>query len=310
METQPAELSSESLPQNQGGITMAMSINTNVASLNAQRNLSVSQSQLSKSMQRLSSGLRINSAADDSAGLAISENLRGQIRSQNQATRNANDGVSLIQTAEGALNETSSILVRMRELAQQSATSTVGSTERGYIQNEFAKLSSEIDRISSTAEFNGTKLLDGSISSGATAKMDFQVGTRNTTNDVIGLTIGKMNSASMKIDSTWSSGKAGGTIDVNTQTGAQAALTAIDNAVASVSNTRGDLGATQNRLQSTINNLQVAMENTSAAESRIRDVDVASETATMTRNNILTQAGTAILAQANQSPQAALKLLG
>ena len=289
---------------------MALSINTNVASLNAQRNLSVSQSQLSKSMQRLSSGLRINNAADDSAGLAISENLRGQVRSQNQASRNANDGVSMIQTAEGALNETSAILVRMRELAQQSATGTVGSTERGYIQNEFSKLTSEIDRISSTTEFNGTKLLDGSISSGATAKMDFQIGTRNTTNDVIGLTVGKMDTKSMGIDSKTTSGTTTGTISVTDQASAQKALDAIDSAVASVSSTRGDLGSTQNRLQSTINNLQVAMENTSAAESRIRDVDVAAETATMTRNNILTQAGTAILAQANQSPQAALKLLG
>lgn len=279
---------------------MALSINTNVASLNAQRNLSVSQSQLNKSMQRLSSGLRINSAADDTAGLAISENLRGQVRSMNQASRNANDGVSMIQTAEGALNETSAILVRMRELAQQASTGTVGTTEKGYVQAEFSKLSSEIDRISKTTEFNGTQLLDGSIST-TTTKMDFQIGTRNTTDDRIGFTAGKMDSSSMGLTSS---------IKVDTAANAQTALTAIDAAIASVSSTRGDLGATQNRLQSTINNLQVASENTSAAESRIRDVDVASETATMTRNNILTQAGTAILAQANQSPQAALKLLG
>jgi flagellin len=277
---------------------MALSINTNVGSLNAQRNLSVSQGQLNKSMQRLSSGLRINNAADDTAGLAISENLRGQIRSQNQASRNANDGVSLIQTAEGALNETSAILVRMRELAQQASTGTVGTTEKGYVQAEFAKLSSEIDRIASTTEFNGTKLLDGSISTNAT-KMDFQIGTRNTGNDRIGITVGNMNSSSMGLSS----------VTVDTAANAQSALTSIDTAIASVSSTRGDLGATQNRLQSTINNLQVAIENTSAAESRIRDVDVAAETATMTRNNILTQAGTAILAQANQAPQAALSLL-
>ena len=278
---------------------MALSINTNVASLNAQRNLSVSQSQLNKSMQRLSSGLRINSAADDTAGLAISENLRGQVRSMNQASRNANDGVSMIQTAEGALNETSAILVRMRELAQQASTGTVGTTEKGYVQAEFSKLSSEIDRISKTTEFNGTQLLDGSIST-TTTKMDFQIGTRNTTDDRIGFTAGKMDSSSMGLTSS---------IKVDTAANAQTALTAIDAAIASVSSTRGDLGATQNRLQSTINNLQVASENTSAAESRIRDVDVASETAIMTRNNILTQAGTSILSQANQAPQQALSLL-
>ena len=276
---------------------MSLSINTNVASLNAQRNLSVSQSQLNKSMQRLSSGLRINSASDDSAGLSISENLRGQIRSQSQATRNANDGVSMIQTAEGALNETSAILIRMRELAQQSSTGTIGSTERGYIQNEFSKLTSEIDRISATTEFNGTQLLNGNISSSG---VEFQIGTRNTGNDRISLSVGKMDSSSMGL---------GSSVKVDSAAGSQAALTAIDTAIASVSSTRGDLGATQNRLQSTINNLQVAMENTSSAESRIRDVDVASETAIMTRNNILTQAGTAILSQANQSPQLALKLL-
>ena len=278
---------------------MALSINTNVASLNAQRNLSVSQSQLNKSMQRLSSGLRINNAADDTAGLAISENLRGQVRSMNQASRNANDGVSMIQTAEGALNETSAILVRMRELAQQASTGTVGTTEKSYVQAEFLKLTSEIDRIAATTEFNGTKLLNGNIS--AAAAMDFQIGTRNTGNDRIGITVGNMNATSMGLIAG---------VKVSSATEAQAALTAIDTAIASISSTRGDLGATQNRLQSTINNLQVAEENTSAAESRIRDVDVASETANMTRNNILTQAGTAILAQANQSPQAALKLLG
>ena len=278
---------------------MALSINTNVGSLNAQRNLSVSQGQLNKSMQRLSSGLRINSAADDTAGLAISENLRGQIRSQNQASRNANDGVSLIQTAEGALNETSAILVRMRELAQQAATGTVGTTEKGYVQAEFKKLTAEIDRISATTEFNGIQLLDGNISTGGATKMDFQIGTRTTSSDQIGLTVGKMDSSSLGI----------GTIGVTDATQSLLSLTALDKAIASVSSTRGDLGATQNRLQSTINNLQVAIENTSAAESRIRDVDVAAETATMTRNNILTQAGTAILAQANQAPQAALSLL-
>ncbi len=285
---------------------MALSINTNVASLNAQRNLSVSQGQLSKSMQRLSSGLRINSASDDAAGLAISENMRGQVRSMNQASKNANDGISMIQTAEGSLNETSAILVRMRELATQSATGTVGSTERGYIQSEVNKLSSEIDRIAGSTEFNGQKLLNGSLDGtggGKVNTMTFQIGARNVaTNDTIDLKI--KNASTMNI-----TGGTSDTVNVSDQVSAQKALDTLDAAIISVSSQRANLGATQNRLQSTMNNLQVAVENTSAAESRIRDVDVASETAIMTRNNILTQAGTAILSQANQAPQAALSLL-
>ncbi len=285
---------------------MALSINTNVASLNAQRNLSVSQGSLSKSMQRLSSGLRINSAGDDAAGLAISENMRGQVRSMNQASKNANDGVSMIQTAEGSLNETSAILVRMRELATQAATGTVGSTERGYIQSEVNKLSSEIDRIAGSTEFNGQKLLNGALDGATTAKtntMTFQIGARNVTNnDTIDLKIKNADTKSI-------TGGTSDTVIVSDQTSAQKALDTLDAAIISVSSQRANLGATQNRLQSTMNNLQVAVENTSAAESRIRDVDVASETAIMTRNNILTQAGTAILSQANQAPQAALSLL-
>lgn len=284
---------------------MALSINTNVASINAQRNLASSQLSLNKSLQRLSSGMRINTAADDAAGLAISENFRGLLRSMNQATRNANDGVSLLQTAEGALNETSSMLVRMRELAQQAATGTVGSTERGYIQNEIDKLASEIDRISKTTEFNGTMLLDGSLST--SGSMEFQIGARNTVNDRIGMMVNSADSHTFGVGTQKANGNAD--ISVTDQTSAQSALNSIDSAIASVSQVRGDLGATQNRLQSTINNLQVAIENTSASESRIRDTDIAAETANMTRNNILTQAGTAILAQANQAPQAALSLL-
>ncbi len=290
---------------------MALSINTNVASLNAQRNLSVSQGQLSKSMQRLSSGLRINGAADDAAGLAISENMRGQIRSMNQAARNANDGVSLVQTAEGSLNETSAILIRMRELSTQSATGTVGSTERNYIQGEVNKLSSEIDRIANSTEFNGQKLLDGSLS--GTSAVKFQIGARNVTNnDTISLAISKTDTASIfsgKTSSVTTNGVTATALNVSDQTSAQKALDTLDAAIISISSVRSSLGATQNRLQSTINNLQVGIENTSAAESRIRDVDVASETASLTRSNILTQAGMAILAQANQAPQSALSLL-
>ena len=290
---------------------MTLSINTNVASLNAQRNLSVSQGQLSKSMQRLSSGLRINGAADDAAGLAISENMRGQIRSMNQAARNANDGVSLVQTAEGSLNETSAILIRMRELSTQSATGTVGSTERNYIQGEVNKLSSEIDRIANSTEFNGQKLLDGSLS--GTSAVKFQIGARNVTNnDTISLAISKTDTASIfsgKTSSVTTNGVTATALNVSDQTSAQKALDTLDAAIISISSVRSSLGATQNRLQSTINNLQVGIENTSAAESRIRDVDVASETASLTRSNILTQAGMAILAQANQAPQSALSLL-
>lgn len=276
---------------------MALTVNTNIASLNAQRNLTTTQTQLNKSLQRLSSGLRINSAADDAAGLAISEGMRSQVRSMNQAVRNANDGVSLVQTAEGALNEVSNILVRMRELATQSATGTVSSEQRAYIDNEFTQLKGEIDRISSATSFNGTSLL--SNASGAT--VSFQVGAGATTNDTIAVTISASSASSIGVGTASVSGANGAN--------ATAALTAIDSAITSVSNIRGTLGAVQNRLQSTINNLQVSVENLSAAESRIRDVDVASETAAMTRAQILTQAGTSILAQANQTPQSALSLL-
>lgn len=261
---------------------MALTINTNIASLNAQRNLSTTQNALSKSMERLSSGLRINSAADDAAGLAISVGMNAQVKSMNQAIRNANDGVSLAQTAEGSLSETTNILTRMRELAMQSATGTITDPQRTSIENEFKQLSSEIDRISGTA--------------GTTT---FQVGTNSGSNDTISLTTTASTVSSMSLTTT----------TVSTQAGSQAALGAIDSALTSVSTLRGTLGAVQNRLQSTISNLQVNVENTSAALSRIRDVDVAAETANMTRANILVQAGVSILAQANQTPQTALKLL-
>ncbi|SNB47028.1 flagellin [Geobacter sp. DSM 9736] len=276
---------------------MALTVNTNIPSLNAQRNLTITQSQLSKSLQRLSSGLRINSAADDAAGLAISEGMRSQIRSMNQAVRNANDGVSLVQTAEGALNEVSNILVRMRELATQAATGTVSSDQRSYINNEFNQLKNEIDRIASATQFNGTSLF---TATGGTA-VSFQVGAGATTNDTIAVTINAAGASSIGVGTASVSG--------STTAAASAALSSIDSAITSVNNIRGTLGAVQNRLQSTINNLQVSVENLSAAESRIRDVDVASETAAMTRAQILTQAGTAILSQANQTPQAALSLL-
>jgi flagellin len=275
---------------------MALVINTNVASLNAQRNLTSTQLQLSKSMERLSSGLRINRAGDDAAGLAISQNMQANIRSMNQAVRNANDGISLVQTAEGALNETSNILLRMRELATQAANGVLSSSQRDNIQVEFKNLQQEIDRISAVTDFNGTKLLNGDLSAGTT----LQVGTGTTSNDTVSVTVGKADTATLSVSANF----------VSTQAGAQSALTAIDSAISLVSTARGNLGAVQNRLQSTINNLQVAVENTSAANSRIVDVDVAAETANMTKAQILAQAGVSVLSQANQNPQLALKLLG
>lgn len=275
---------------------MALVINTNVASLNAQRNLNSTQLQMSKSMERLSSGLRINRAGDDAAGLAISQNMQANIRSMNQAVRNANDGISLVQTAEGALNESSNILLRMRELATQAANGVLSQSQRDNIQVEFKNLQSEIDRISAVTDFNGTKLLNGALSAGTT----LQVGTGTTANDTVSVTINKSDTTTLSVTSNF----------VSTQAAAQSALTAIDSAIQSVSTARGNLGAVQNRLQSTINNLQVAVENTSAANSRIVDVDVAAETANMTKAQILAQAGVSVLSQANQSPQLALKLLG
>lgn len=281
---------------------MAVTINTNVASINAQRNLNRTQKSLMGNFGRLSTGLRINTAADDAAGLAISEKLKAQIRSLSQAERNANDGVSLLQTAEGAMNETSGILIRMRELAVQSANGTVGSTERGFLNQELGALRSEIDRIAGVTEFNGATLLSGGTTGTA---FSFQVGTGASGNDTISVTIAGMASADL-------GGATGGlgTLDITTVTGAQAALSVIDTAVNNVSSARATLGSAQNRLNVTIANLGSARENMAAANSRIRDVDVASETAALTRNNILLQAGASVLAQANQSPQVALSLLG
>ena len=280
---------------------MGFTIQTNVASLNAQRNLATNQSDLSSSLSRLSSGYRITRAGDDAAGLAISENLRAQVRGLQQASRNANDGISLVQTAEGGLNEISNILIRLRELSIQASSDNVGSTERDYIHKEFSQLRSEIDRIANTTEFNGTKLLDGTASSTA---LDFQVGIRNTTNDRISITVAGATAAKIGGSSTKLSASV-----VSTKVQAQSTIGVIDSAIQNISSVRARLGALQNRLQSTVNNLGVQTENLSAANSRIRDVDVASETARLTRSQILVQASTAILAQANAAPQQVLSLL-
>ena len=276
---------------------MGLRINTNVASINAQRNLMGTKLGLDKSLEKLSSGYRINRAGDDAAGLAISENLRAQTRGLKQASRNAQDGVSLVQVAEGGLNEISSILIRLRELAVQAASDTIGPVERQFLNVEYDQLVSEIDRIADGTEFNGTQLLSGTGSI-----LDFQVGTRNDPNiDRLSFDASKAdaNGAALGVNLTSVADKAS----------AQNSLAAIDSAIVSVSAMRADFGAIQNRLQSTIGNIAVSVENLSAANSRIRDVDVAEETAEMTRNNILLQAGTSVLAQANSTSNTALSLL-
>ena len=273
---------------------MGLRINTNIASLNAQRNLTQSTSKLNRSLERLSSGLRITRAADDAAGLAISERFRAEIRSLSQAERNANDGVSLLQVAEGALNETSGILIRLRELAVQSANGTLGQGERDALNDEFKAQVNEINRIASVTEFNGTQILNTTGTS-----ITFQIGANNTTDDRITVT---------GVDAT-ASGIGVSALDISSLSGAQAALSSLTTAINQVASLRGQFGAAQNRLESAIRSIEIAVENTSAAESRIRDVDVAAETAELTKNQVLQSAGISVLAQANTSSQAVLKLL-
>ncbi|MBI5638223.1 MAG: flagellin FliC [Nitrospinae bacterium] len=283
---------------------MALRVYNNLFSVNAQRNLATNSSALGSSLEKLSSGLRINKAADDAAGLSISEGLRSQIRSLNQATRNGNDGISLINTAEGALSEQSSILVRMRELASQAATGTVGSTERRTIDREFQALKSEIDRISAVTEFNGQKLVDGSLSSAATSSVVIQVGIRATSNDRLSL------NTAVDLTAITTTGLAVQNTNVLTAQSALNSLANIDSAITKVTDGRGRLGAVQNRLVHTLANLSVSAENLTAAESQIRDADYATEISKFTRNQILVQASTSILAQANLVPQTVLQLLG
>ena len=291
---------------------MALTINTNVASLNAQRNLSGSQSSLGTAMQRLSSGLRVNSAKDDAAGLAISNRMTSQIRGLNQAVRNANDGISLAQTAEGALQESTNILQRMRELAVQSANDTNSSADRASIQSEVTQLIDELDRIATTTKFNGRGLLNGS-----TAGALFQVGA--DANQTISITIANVSAgdlgnfvaaAGSGSAATPAAGVTIASVTVSTASGAQAAIESIDAAIGQIDGIRGNLGAVQNRFESTIANLSNISENLSSARSRILDADIAQETSNMTKFNILQQAGVSILAQANQAPQLALSLLG
>jgi flagellin len=277
---------------------MGFRINTNISSLSAQRSLSKSNAKTENTLAQLSSGTRITKSADDAAGLAISEKLKANIRSSQQADRNANDGISMVQTAEGGLNEISSMLTRLRELSIQSASDTVGDTERSFTDMEYQNLKQEIERVSQVTEFNGTKLLDGSGD-----KLDFQIGINNDDfQDRISYDAQKTNS------STESLGIDG--IGVTSKEGAQDSLATLDAAIDNVSGQRANLGALQNRLVSTSNNLQTSVENLSAANSRIRDVDYAKASADNARNNILNQAGTSVLAQANAQGQNALRLIG
>jgi len=277
---------------------MGLRISTNVASINAQRNLKGNTDNLSRSLARLSSGYRINQAADDAAGLAISENLKAQLRGMKQASRNAQDGISLVQVAEGGLNEISNIMTRFRELAVQAASDTIGDTERKYLDVEYQQLKSEVQRIAETTRFNGLDLLNGSG-----GQVDIQVGVFND---------------SFKDRISFNTAAASATLaslgllaeSVGSKLQAQTSISAVDQAIVSINAMRANFGAVQNRLSSTIQNLQIADENLSAANSRIRDTDVASESAELARNTIMQQAAVSVIQQANSMPNLALKLLG
>jgi flagellin len=273
---------------------MALIVNNNPASIAAQRNLSINTLGLNRSVERLSSGLRITRAADDAAGLGLSESLRAQIRSINQATRNASDGISLTQIADGAAATIGSLLTRLRELASQSASGTVGNTERSYIDQEFVALRSEIDRIAQTTEFNGQALTSGSSISFSVA-----IGFRSGTGNTLDLALNDITTSSLGLSS----------VNVSSSANATSALANVDSAISAIASARAEYGSIQNRFEATIANLQVTSENLTAAESRIRDADIALETSIFTKNQILVQAGIATLAQANTLPQQALALL-
>ncbi|MCX6119872.1 MAG: flagellin, partial [Proteobacteria bacterium] len=307
---------------------MGLRIRTNVASLNSQRRLGSSTEALQNSMNKLSSGSRINKAADDAAGLAVSENLRADVRGLNQAKRNANDGISLVQTAEGGLEETSNMLVRLRELAVQAASDTIGNTERGFLNQEYMQLKDEIDRIATSTEFNGTRLLVGDRAGDLPEELqteansfplEIQVGkdyynesdaidNRNQVN-IIKIDMSKLNAFTSGLGiGEAEPDEGGGGTRVDSKVNAQQSIGSLDGAITKVNEYRAYLGAIQNRFQSSINNLGVQVENLDTARSRIRDADYASETATFTQASILQQAGTSVLSQANQQPQIALSL--
>ena len=284
---------------------MAVRIFNNIPSLNAQRILGIYNGRLAQSVERISSGIRINRGSDDAAGLAISEGLRSDIRTLRQAVRNANDGVSLINVTEGALNEQSSILIRLRELASQAATGTVGSAERATLQLEFTALRNELDRIAQTTEFNGQKLIEGSLASslGSTSHILIQVGLDSTSHSRINLNtevdLGQLTSTGLSIHE----------LSVTSADAALTALEQVNTSIGTLTAGRGKIGAVQNRLIRTISTISIAVENLSAAESAIRDADIAEEVALLTRNQILVQAATAMVGQANLIPQSVLQLL-
>lgn len=273
---------------------MALTIQTNVSALSAQKNLGANQKMLAGSFQKLSSGFRVNTAADDAAGLAVSESMKSQVRSYTVAERNAADGISMAQTAEGALGEVHNVMGRMRELAMQASNGSLSTTDRGYLDTEFGSLKAEIGRIQDSAKFNGTKLVATTGSS-----ITFQVGLNNTASDQISVTFGGVALTAILA----------ATSSVSSLTGALNALSNIDNAIQKVSNSRAKFGTAMNRLEVATGNIQTMRLNLSAANSRIVDVDVATETAAMSRNQVLSQAGVSVLAQANQIPQLALSLL-
>ena len=277
---------------------MAIRISTNVESVFAQKNLARTQRSLRDDMQKLSSGLRITKAADDAAGMGVSEKMRAHISSLKMAGRNAQDAISMVQTAEGAASEISSILGRMRELAVESSSEVLQATERAYLETEFDALQGEAERIAQSTEFNGLNLTDGTDTS-----VSVQVGIFNVAaEDRISVSLGAIDTATLAVDAS--------TISVSTVAGAQASITAIDTAIDSLNSTRAQYGADQNALSSSVRNLENYTENLIEAESRIRDVDFAEATASMTRNQIFQQAGLSVLSQANSSPSAALALLG
>lgn len=276
---------------------MGLRINTNTTAINAQRQMANTRAALDKSLERLASGSRINHAGDDAAGLAISENLRAQIRGLRQARRNSMDGISLIQVSEGGLNEIANILVRLRELSIQAASDTIGDVERQFVDREFQSLKQEIDRIANVTQFNGTPLLNGRA-----GIFEIQVGIQN--NPILDRIVYNGERADASLDAL----KLGGE-SVATKQGAQLTLSVIDDALIWTNSIRADLGAMQNRLQSTINNLAIYDENLSSANSRIRDTDIAEEVSEMTKQNILMQAGISVLGQANTTNSAAVKLL-
>ena len=278
---------------------MSLVIQTNSASINAQRNMMTTGRDLNNSIQRLSSGLKVNSASDDAAGMAVTVNLRAQIRGFDQAIENANDGIAILQTAEGSYNSISDIMIRMRELAVQSSNDSLTNKERGYLNTEFEDLTQELTRISDVAEYNGQLLLDGTAGDGA-GNMVFQVGTRNTANDQITIQLGNQDAATLGVD----------VLDLTDLTNSQNAISIIDTALDTLATDRAILGSKINEMTAAVDNLATTVENLSTANSQIRDADISRESAAFTKNNVLMQSGVAMLSQANSIPQMALKLIG